>query len=161
MIFMGVKILLALDGSEPSMRAVQYVANMLGNRPDVRITLFHVLLPIPPSLLEGSTEYENELKSQRILWVKDEKSAEDNLFVPVRDIFRQAGFRQNQIQTKCRTSVNEPDVAYEILQECQKGDYDTVVMGKRGRSRIQTFLTGSVTEKIFRHAQVHAIWVIE
>jgi nucleotide-binding universal stress UspA family protein len=158
---MGAKILLALDGSEPSMRAARYVANLLNNRTDAVITLFHVLLPIPPSLLEGSTDYENELKQQRTNWVKDEKSAEDKLFVPVREILRQAGFRQNQIQTKCRTSVNEPDVAYEILQESQKGDYDTVVMGKRGKSRIQTFLTGSVTEKIFRHAQVHAIWVIE
>lgn len=143
------------------MRAVRYVANMLGNRPDVLITLFHVLVPISPSLLEGSTDYENELKSQRSMWLKDEKSAEEKLFAPVSEILLQAGFRQNQIQTKCRTSVNEPDVAYEILLECQKGDYDTVVMGKRGKSRIQTFLTGSVTEKIFRHAKIHAIWVIE
>ena len=158
---MGAKIMIALDGSEPSMRAARYVANLLGNRPDVLVTLFHVLLPIPPSLLEGSTEYENELKQQRTNWVRDEKAVENSLFAPVREVFRQAGFTQNQIQTKCRTSVNEPDVAYEILQECQKGDYDTLVMGKRGKSRIQTFLTGSVTEKIFRHAQVHAIWVIE
>jgi nucleotide-binding universal stress UspA family protein len=79
----------------------------------------------------------------------------------VREILLQAGFRQDQIQTKCRTSVHEPDVAYEILLECQKGNYDTVVMGKRGKSRIQTFQTGSVTEKIFRHAQVKALWVIE
>jgi nucleotide-binding universal stress UspA family protein len=158
---MNSKMLLALDGSEPSMRAARYVANLLGHRPDVLITLFHVLMPIPPSLLEGSTEYEKELKQQRANWVKDEQAVENKLFTPVREIFRQAGFRQNQIQTKCRTSVHEPDVAYEILLECQKGDYDTVVMGKRGESRIQTFQTGSVTEKIFRHAKAKALWIVE
>jgi nucleotide-binding universal stress UspA family protein len=158
---MDSKILLALDGSEPSMRAVRYVADLLSNRTDAVVTLFHVLMPIPPSLLEGSTEYENELKKQRANWVKDEKAVENMLFTPVREILLQAGFRQDQIQTKCRTSVHEPDVAYEILLECQKGNYDTVVMGKRGKSRIQTFQTGSVTEKIFRHAQVKALWVIE
>lgn len=158
---MGVKILLAIDGSEPSMRAVRYVANLLGNRTDAVVTLFHVLMPIPPSLLEGSTEYEKELKQQRASWVRDEKAVENTLFAPVREIFRQSGFRQIQIQTTCRTSVHQPDVAYEILLECQKGDYDTVVMGKRGKSSIQTFQTGSVTEKVFRHARVNALWVIE
>jgi nucleotide-binding universal stress UspA family protein len=158
---MGTKVLLALDGSESSMRAVRYVANLLGSRTDVLVTLFHVLLPTPPSLLEGGVDYGTELKHQRAIWVKDEKTAENKLFAPVREIFQQAGFRQDQIQTQCRTSVNQMDVAYEILLECQKGDYDTVVMGKRGKSRIQTFLTGSVTEKVFRHAKVKAIWVIE
>jgi nucleotide-binding universal stress UspA family protein len=158
---MDSKILLSLDGSEPSMRAVRYVADLLNNRPDVLITLFHVLMPIPPSLLEGSTEYEKELKRQRADWVKDEKAVENKLFTPAREILQQGGFRKDQIRTKCRTSVHEPDVAYEILLECQKGNYDTVVMGKRGKSRIQTFQTGSVTEKIFRHAKVKALWVIE
>jgi nucleotide-binding universal stress UspA family protein len=158
---MGTKILLALDGSGPSMRAARYVANLMGSRTDALVTLFHVILPIPPSLLEGNVDYETELKSQRAIWVKDEKTAENKLFAPVREIFQQAGFPQNQVETRCRTSVNQPDVAYEILLECQKGDYDTVVMGKRGKSRIQTFLTGSVTEKVFRHAKVNAIWVIE
>jgi nucleotide-binding universal stress UspA family protein len=158
---MGTKILLALDGSEPSMRAARYVADLLGSRSDAWVTLFHVILPIPPSLLEGSVEYVTELKRQRAIWVKDEKTAESKLFAPVREIFHQAGFRQDQIQTKCRTSVNQPDVAYEIMLECQRGEYDTVVLGKRGKSRIQTFLTGSVTEKVFRHAKVNAIWVIE
>jgi nucleotide-binding universal stress UspA family protein len=158
---MGTKILLALDGSEPSIRAARYVADLLGSRSDALVTLFHVILPIPPSLLEGGVDYETELKRQRGIWVKDEKTAESKLFAPVQGIFQQAGFRQDQIKTKCRTPVNQPDVAYEILLECQKGDYDTVVMGKRGKSPIQTFLTGSVTEKVFRHAKVNAIWVIE
>jgi nucleotide-binding universal stress UspA family protein len=158
---MGTKILLALDGSEPSMRAARYVADLLGSRSDALVTLFHVILPIPPSLLEGSVNYETELKRQRAIWVKDAKTAESKLFAPAREIFQQAGFTQNQVKAKCRTSVNQPDVAHEILLECQKGDYDTVVMGKRGKSRVQTFLTGSVTEKVFRHAKVNAIWVIE
>jgi nucleotide-binding universal stress UspA family protein len=158
---MGTKILLALDGSKPSMRAVRYVANLLGSRTDALVTLFHVILPIPPSLLEGSVDYETELKRQRAIWVKDAKTAESKLFAPAREIFHQAGFTQSRVKTKCRTSVNQPDVAYEILLECQKGNYDTVVIGKRGRSRIQAFLTGDVTEKVFRHAKVNAIWVIE
>jgi nucleotide-binding universal stress UspA family protein len=157
---MGKKILLALDGSGPSMRAACYVADLLGSRSDAWVTLFHVILPIPPSLLEGNVDYETELKHQRAIWVKDEKTAENKLFAPGREVFQQAGFPQNQVETKCRTSVNQLDLAYEILLECQKGDYDTVVMGKRGKSRIQTFLTGSVTEKVFRHAKVNAIWVI-
>jgi nucleotide-binding universal stress UspA family protein len=158
---MKAKFLLALDGSDASMRAAQYVANLLENQTDVLVTLFHVLLPIPPSLLEGGIDTDSELKRQRAMWVKDEQSAECQLFAPVREIFRKAGFHDRQIQTRCLPSVNEPDVAHAILKESEEGGYDTVVVGRRGRSRIRIFLTGSVTEKIVRHARACAVWVIE
>jgi len=99
---MKTKILLALDGSEASMRAARYVANLLGKRADVFVTLFHILSPIPPSLLEsGSLEAEIKLKGQRAAWVKAEQTIECKLFNPVREMFQKAGFHRERIQAKC------------------------------------------------------------
>jgi len=166
---MRAKILLALDGSEPSMKAARYVANLLGGQTDVSVTLFYVLSPIPPSLLEHGgdesqsqpSEAEVEFERRRTSWVEAKQAVECKLFDPIREMFKQAGFRDEQIQTKCPAPIPESNVAHEILQECQDGGYDTVVMGKRGQSRIRTFLTGSVTEKVVRHAKGYAVWVIE
>lgn len=167
---MRAKILLALDGSEPSMKAAQYVANLLGNQPDVFVTLFHVLSSIPPSLLEHggdeaspteASEAEVEFERQRTSWIEAKQAVECQFFDSVRQMFKQVGFRDEQIQTKCSAPIPESDVAHEILQECQEGGYDTVVMGKRGQSRIRAFLTGSVTEKVVRHVKGCAVWVIE
>ena len=161
------KILLALDGSEPSMKAAHYVANLLGNRTDVSVTLFHVLSPIPSSLLESSgyeipsTLWEAEFKRRKASWEQSQQAFESELFEQVREVFKGAGFRDEQIQTKYVVRRSESDAAHEILKECEEGDYDTVVMGKRGLSRIRTFLTGRVTEKVVRHAKGRAVWVIE
>ena len=51
------KILVAVDESENSHRAVQYVGVLLRETPNVTITLFHVLKPMPRELLEhGGSE---------------------------------------------------------------------------------------------------------
>ena len=51
------RVLLAVDESENSHRVVQYVGSLLGRTPDVVVTLFHVLKPMPRELLEhGGSE---------------------------------------------------------------------------------------------------------
>ena len=170
---MKAKILLALDGSEPSMKAAQYVANLLGHQPhsesqhcrtDVSATLFHVLFPIRPFVL-GESDYEipallwaDEFERRGTCWEEAKDVVESKVFQKVRKMLMHAGFRGEQIQTKFASGS---DAAHEILNECEAGDYDTVVMGKRGLSRIQHFLTGSVTEKVVRHAKGRAVWIIE
>jgi len=159
---MKARILLAIDGSEPSMRAVRYVANLLGNQRDVSVTLLHILLPVPPALLEaGSFEVEPQLELERVNWVKAEAAVECNIFDPVREMLTKAGFDGKQIQTRCQRLTSQSDVAHEILRESENGNYDTIVMGKRGGSRIATFLTGSITEKVARHVKGRAVWIID
>ena len=46
------KILIAVDESDQSVRAVQYVGSLLRETQDVSVTLFHVLNPMPRELME-------------------------------------------------------------------------------------------------------------
>ncbi|MBH0191551.1 MAG: universal stress protein [Nitrospira sp.] len=70
------KILVAIEASEASMKAVAYVAEMVRGREAIHICLFHALPPIPPRLLEyGGTEdpqneqaLHTELKSAQTEW---------------------------------------------------------------------------------------------
>lgn len=163
---MKTQILLALDGSEPSMNAARYVANLLKERHGVSVTLFHVFGPGSPSMLKGgglwiSVDVKNELDRRKVTLDMVEDAIESEIFQPAREIYLQAGFRDEQIQAKCAIPHDESDVAHEILKTCEEGNYDTIVMGKRGLSRVRTFLTGSVTEKVVRHGTGHAVWVIE
>ena len=51
------RILVAVDDSEHSGRALRYVGTLLRDTRDVRVTLFHVLKPMPRELLEhGGSE---------------------------------------------------------------------------------------------------------
>ena len=74
------RMLVAVDESENSQRAVEYVASLLGPIPNVSITLFHVLKPIPRELLEhGGSENPaaeallgEELRREQDAWVEKE-----------------------------------------------------------------------------------------
>ncbi len=158
---MKAKILLAIDSSESSLNAVRYITRLLGGNPDVTITLIHVLCPTPPYFLEsGALEMKAVLDREKEAWEKAEIKLECKCFEPVVTMLKEGGFLDDQIISKHVTPDPGYDVAREILTECESGNYDTIVMGKRGRSRIETFLTGSVTEKVFRHAKGCAVWVI-
>ena len=78
------RILLAVDESENSHRVVQYVGSLLGRTPDVVITLFHVLKPMPRGLLEhGGSENPAaeaqlgvQLRDEQEAWIRKERESE-------------------------------------------------------------------------------------
>ena len=65
------RILLAIDDSPASMRAVTYAAHLVGRRRGFRFCIVHVLPPFPPRLLEhGGTETSaKDLKAEQHLWL--------------------------------------------------------------------------------------------
>ena len=78
------RILLAVDESENSHRVVQYVGSLLGRTPNVEITLFHVLKPMPRGLLEhGGSENPAaeaqlgvQLRDDQEAWIRKERESE-------------------------------------------------------------------------------------
>ena len=76
------RILVAVDDSKASMRAVNYVANMIAAKRDFTICLLNVLRPLLPELTEfGGSEdpereekLENELKDKREQWIEKAKT---------------------------------------------------------------------------------------
>lgn len=159
---MKAKILLAIDGSASSTNATKYVARLLNNKPDVSVTMFHVLAPIPPALLEtGSAQAEPELERSRQAWEESELQIEGKLFKPLRNILELEGFRPEQVHCKYVAPVPESEIADEILNECEAEGYDTVVLGKRGNSTVDLSLTGGITEKVVKNARNLAVWIVE
>ncbi len=160
---MKMKVLLAMDSSKNSLKAARYAADLLGNNSsDVSITLFHVLNTVPPAFLEtGTFEQKPDQDRDRADWEKSEHATECKCMELVTEMLKKVGFDDSRIEEKHFAPRPEFDVANVILEECEKGDYDTIIMGKRGHSPHSKFLAGSVTEKIVRHAKGKAVWVIE
>lgn len=164
------KILIAVDGSTSSMKAVRYVGNIVSGCQGAVITLFHIL-PLPPALLEhGGAEnpdderrIEESLQGEVKSWAeKRSKSVEEEIFAPARQILKEKGFPEDAIMVKAKTEVDKPmDEAYAIIQEAKEGGYDTVVLGRRGRSKFKDFVFGSVTTKVIHAIKDCAIWIIE
>lgn len=163
---LSMRILLAVDGSKDSTRAVKYVGRLLRSTPGVSVTLFHVLNPLPPVLREhgGSEDPVREeqlgrqLRKDRTDWYRKEQRLESPILSKARRVLESTGFRVSKIYLKFGY---EEDVAGTILEEARQGHYDTLVVGRRGASGLRKLFFGGITRRLLQQATGCAVWVIE
>ncbi|MBU0699035.1 MAG: universal stress protein [Pseudomonadota bacterium] len=146
------KILLAVDSSENSRRAVSYVAQMLKGLDGCCIIFLHVINPPEEDYFSGRSEQEKWIQEYRL---KIESQLEEYRRVLVRE-----GFDPKTIAL--RTTLRyRPSIAECILAEQDRLDCSTIVVGRHGLSRGEEILFGSISSKIVSHARNCTVWVVE
>ena len=121
------------------MHALDYVAQTLGGS-DTEVLLLHVA---------------RVAKKMRIS--EAEKTIGD-VFDEAREHLMDYGFRANQIRSDIITDAESRAGA--IIQEAGEEGYSTIVVGRRGLSRIKEFIMGGVSNKIIQMAREQAVWVV-
>lgn len=160
------RILLAVDESQNSHRAVKYVGSVLRGRPDTAVTVFHVLKPMPRELLEhggsenpaAEAQLGQQLRNEQEVWIRKEGESESHVLNKAYDTLTQSGLDRSQVVLKIG---HEDDVARNILEEARSGKHETIVVGRQGTSRIKRLFGGGVTDRLLRDAKGFAIWVVE
>ncbi len=153
------KILLALDDSENSMKAVAAVADTF--TPDHHITLFSVI----PDTFSMYEMYSPELTPLYM----SERSAFTTLETTMKERFEEAqqkakqilihaGFQEKNIISKIQPS--KKGVARDIMEEVKNG-INTVVMGRRGLSGIKEFFLGSVSNKVVSSVRNVSVFLVD
>ncbi len=157
------KMLIAIDGSESSFRAVEYAAEQFSGLNDLQITLLHVL-PYPPAPLwdDGHIPAKEE-KAEREAgierWLAGQRVKSEPLFDKALSVLTRHGIPASRIGKKMIS--DSIDVAASIVEEAADGGYQTLVLGRRGLSAVKKFLMGSVTAKVITHGAGMAICVVE
>jgi nucleotide-binding universal stress UspA family protein len=130
------KILVGLDASEGAMRAVDHVGAMMSAYSQV--TLYHAVRALDEEIFHKAQE------SMKSVFEKATGRLED------------AGFRRNQITARTATGV----LSRALIQYALKGEYGTIVVGRRGLSYVEEFSMGRVSNKVIHMAQELAVWVV-
>jgi nucleotide-binding universal stress UspA family protein len=160
------RILLAVDESENSHRAVKYVGSLLRQTPNTAVTLFHVLKPMPRDLLEhggsenpaAEAQLGQQLRTEQEAWIRKEGESESHVLKKACETLTQSGFDRSQVALKIG---HEDDIARNILEEARNGQHETIVVGRHGTSRVRRLFRGGVTEQLLRDAKGFTIWVVE
>jgi len=146
-------ILLAMDESENALRAARYVGRIVGgSRKSFEVTLAYVLVRPSPDLFEepeGAKKYEQEARAKM-----------EAVFAQAAAVLQEAGLSAENIRTRFIVT-DEPGIAQGLLAEQKAGRYGTLVVGRRGVTKAEEFLFGSVSNKIIHHAKDCAVWVVE
>ena len=148
------KILLAMDGSENSLHTVDYLGTMLDDSQS-EVTLFHVVRGF--DIFER--RYENLFDpTQEKAWTEIGRTQMQSVFEEARTHLMKAGLDPSNVSTKVITGVSSRSDA--IIKEANEGRYGTIVVGRRGLSKVREFFMGRVSMKVIQLARKHAVWVV-
>jgi len=145
-------ILIAVDESENSRRAVEYVAGILEGMKGFKISVLHVI--------REPEEDEFPVEGEKEIWVYAHQQQVDRMLEEYREILLNSGFEPGDVSTRS-TFRDCPSMADCILAERDLLDCATLVVGRKGLSRKEEFLFGSISGKIVRTARNCTVWVVE
>ena len=158
-------ILIAVDDSDESARALQYVGALLRDLRDVTVTLFHVLNPMPRELMEhgGSEDPEMEdhlgaqLRKDQEEWLRTEGAIEYPILVTAMEQLGQTGFPLDHVTLKLG---HERNIADSIMDEAKAGGYGTVVVTRHGPAGTKRLFSSGIIDRLLRDLSGVAVWVV-
>ena len=133
------------------MAAVNFAAATLGSC-DFDLRLIHVIRAAESTPSEKQRLHLNGEYAQ---------TAEEEItpsFEKAKKILIDSGFKADQLSTKIITGVSSRADA--IVNEAKQEDYGTIVLGRRGLTRVREFFIGRVTNKVIHLGRDRTVWII-
>ena len=148
------KMLLAVDSSKNSRKAVDYVGKFAADT-KAEITLFHVVRSVSLGFVDDLVLRDEN--TERLLLQEMDRDI-PRMFRSYKNILEKAGVVSDRISSK--SILHSTSRAGDILKEAREGGYGTIVMGRRGLSKVREFLMGRVTSKVLSRAEGFAVWIV-
>jgi nucleotide-binding universal stress UspA family protein len=147
-------IMVAVDGSQSSLRAVDHLSFILGGNPETAISFFHVA----PRLADFCPiDFSDTETSALDAVIKEgDKACIDRFYANALKKLKEAGIAEHQI----RIDVHEGGfkVGKAILNAYRQGNFGTLVIGRRGMDK--KFFSGSVSRYLVNQFGGGALWVV-
>lgn len=156
LLFAGLKpqndrLLVAYDGSEAANRAVDTVGRWLGGSGSW-VQLIHVLRS--DTLFGRDTDFKELSEAFAV-------SAEPGVSAALKEAAGRlvaAGFEEDRVAWKVLRGSSSR--AGTIVEVAEKEDFGTIVVGRRGLSRVREFSLGRVGNKVVHLGRSHTVWVV-
>jgi len=147
-------ILIAFDGSEAGLRAVDHAGFILGNNPGINLTLLHVSTNAE-NYCEIDLEKEPNAALEAIV-ARGDKTLMDRFCPKALNALKDAGIPEHRIRIETLTGKRR--VGKAIMEFAQKGHFSTLVIGRRGVNK--SFFMGSASRYIINKLSDRALWVV-
>jgi nucleotide-binding universal stress UspA family protein len=163
------RLMILVEESPASKRAVEYVGKLVSRRKGFHVCLVHAVPSVPPELLEfGGSENAAEeerqdeaLKSSQRNWISKAKLRAQRAMDQANAILRKAGLPAATLKEKVLDPRDKRNAIDEILQLARKCGCSTIVLGRQSCSWLQTLVRGDVAEKLVHRAKGLTVWVVE
>lgn len=129
------RVVLAVDGSDNSKRAVDLVKK-IAQSGDLHVTVVHVVQPVYHTAgAYGVSRLDMQEEAGR-------------------KILADAQAALSETGAEVETRLLTGKIGEEICNLANNGEYDLIVIGRRGVSRLERVVLGSVSEYVIRHSRL-------
>lgn len=155
------KLLVAVDESPATKRALEYVAQVASRRRDFRICLAHALPSPPPELVELRGAEEARLRAYKRRWISVVRMTEQRALDRANAVLRRRGIAEKAIEAHYCNLVDASRATQEILSLARLRKCDTVVIGRDSLSWLGELIHGDPAEELVCQGKGFTIWVVE
>ncbi len=163
------RLLLVLDHSPASQRAIDYVAETAARCGAFRLYLANLLPPVPPELLEfGGAENPREeerlsqsLRLEQQGWIKTAKKRAQHSLSKVRAKLRQAGVVAGAAVARFSDPLDDRSSAEEVLEMARRYRCGTIVIGHQAHSWFRQLIKRDLAEELVRRGRGFSFWIVE
>jgi nucleotide-binding universal stress UspA family protein len=151
------RILLALDESPASRRAVEYAAGILPHLPGCEVLLLALAVDVPA----GSEELDPRTPPPEVHGDEDHAAELQRLRAVLNaagDRLAKAGLAEDRMRSEVRPLDLSP--AEDIVAAATGAGCDTVIVGRRGVSRLRALVEGSVSDSLVHKVERLTVWVV-
>jgi nucleotide-binding universal stress UspA family protein len=148
------KILIALDGSRGSMRAVNFTGRLLATGV-CEIILCHVIRPLSLHALKPKDIFVSKHEAD---WVASNQRKIVPVMIEAKNRLMQAGHSGDRISREILSFKQSRAAA--IVKTADDAGCDTIALGRRGFSSLDNFSMGRVSRKILYFAYRPALWIV-
>ena len=151
----GKRLLVAVDGSEASMRAVDHVGFMVSRHPDASLTLLHVTntaqnyCEIDLDVLPEAAEFIDIVE-------KGNRACIDRFYPQAMKKLERMELSEDQVRFESIQGGRR--IGKAVVDYAKKNRYDTIVIGRTGIDR--SFFMGSVSRQIISTVSESALWIV-
>jgi nucleotide-binding universal stress UspA family protein len=142
------KILVAVDGSADSKKALNYAIELM-KKCDRKITIINVYSTVVPQTqpIDGLSTSAMSGTSAALAakMAEDAKLRGEQILVEAERFAKELGVRVEKV-------LREGDAVNEIVAEAKAGNFNLVVVGHRGMSKLRELLLGGVSEGVSHKA---------
>ena len=152
------KMLIAIDGSVYSSNTLHYLEQLFAQLKDIR---FHLLTVITCNPSETASAWLDESDLASTLSKEEQKryASAKRFLNKAADRLARNGIAREQVTTEIKISRTNP--AAEVLNVARKGMYDALVIGRRGVSKLEKLIMGSVSGTTFEKCHDVPIWIVD
>ena len=138
------KMLVPIDGSENSFRALEHAIFLSTKIQEAQITVLYIIEDLP-SLYIYSPKIVEKLHA-------DYEREYTRILERCKEIANKSGININTI-------LKEGDPASKIIEYSDKEKFDLIIIGSRGMGKFKELIVGSVSNKVIHHAKCSVMLV--